>query len=105
MKHARQKLNRYLRLRERKSWDDVPTWGLMMFGLIATMEAGYYGFVLQKFAPDFLEIANAQPIESWASATFLACVAILSGIGLQFFIWSVAAAGLMAILQKRVFNI
>lgn len=105
MKHTLQKLARHITPRKRKSWDEVSTWGLAMFGLIATTEAGYYGYMLEKFAPDFLEIANAQPIASWSSATFLACAGIISGFGLQFFIWSVAATGSVALLQKRVFGI
>ena len=105
MKYAFWKLVRRLTPPKRKSWDDVSTGMLMMFGLIATAEAGYYAYVLQKFVPDFLDLATAEAMSIWLNATFLACVGVLSGIGLLFFIWSIAAAGSVALLQKRVFGI
>jgi hypothetical protein len=105
VKHILWKLARHLSPRKRKSWDEVSTPILLVLGLLATMEAGYYGYVLQKFAPDFLDLANGLPVSTWLNTTFLACAMILSGIGFQFFIWSIAAAGSVALLQKRVFGI
>jgi len=104
MKLALIKLARRLIPRKRKSWDDVSSWMLVVLGLVSTTEAGYYGYVLQRFAPDFLKIVDTHTLASWLNVTFLACVGILSVIGLQFFFWTVAATGSVALLQKRLFG-
>ena len=98
-------LGRYAALRRYKSWSDVPTAIILLMGLIAMLEVGYYGYILHKFGPDFIDITNAQPIATWASGSFIACVILLSGVGFQFFVWSVAATGLVVLLQKRVFDV
>jgi hypothetical protein len=95
----------YFGRRRYKDWSDVPTGLVSLFAIVASMEAGYYGYVFQKVAPGFLDLANTQPLSTWLSAAFFACISILAAIGFQFFIWSVAAAGSVALLQKRFFGI
>ena len=94
-----------LRTRQRKSWDEVPSGIVLLLACVAAVEAAYFGYAFAKFAPDFITQVDANASEAVRSPAFWACTIILLGIGFQALIWSIAAAGSSAILQKRFFGV
>jgi hypothetical protein len=98
-------LARLFRPRPRKPWSDVSTPVVFVLALLTSLEASYFTYVIGRFGPEFLTIADSAPLGSWASWSFFWCVVFPSMIGVQAIVWGVFAAGMLAILQKRFFQI
>lgn len=98
------KLFARLRVRQRTSWDEVPSGIVLLLACVAALEAAYFGYVFAKFAPDFMTLVDANASEAFGRPAFWACTIILLDVGLQALIWPIAAAGSSAILQKRFFG-
>lgn len=89
-----------LKMRKRRSWDEVPTFIIFLLAIASWAEAGFYGCVLKKFGPDYVDLAN-QP-GAMSNIPFLVAGGLLLLIGVQLFIWGFAAKNLTAVLEKRV---
>jgi hypothetical protein len=96
---------RLFRPRRRKPWSEVSTPVVFVLALLTSLEASYFTYVIGRFGPEFLRIADAAPLATWTSCQFFLCVAILAAIGVQAIVWGVSAAGMLGILQKRFFDI
>lgn len=94
-----------LRPRRRTSWDEVHSGVVLLLTCVAALEAAYFGYVFGKFAPDFVDLVNANANEAAASPAFWASTIILLAIGFQAIIWGIAAAAFSTVLQKRVFGV
>ena len=107
MKKHIQKAARYLapRKAKSKSWNDVSNFMVLLLGLTSAAGAAYYNYGFGKFAPEFVEIVNKQPLQSLATTQLVICAILLSAIGVLAFIWSIAAAGMATIIVKRAFGV
>lgn len=91
---------RRLQPRKRDSWDDVSTAIIFLLALICWTEAGLYGYLVKTVAPDYLELSNQAG--AWTNASFLISGGLLALVGVQLFIWALAAKNLTTILEKRI---
>lgn len=83
----------------RRSWDETSTWIVFAFAIACWAEAGFYGYVIKRFGPDYLNLSN-QP-GAWSNPRFLLCGFVLAVVGVQCFAWRIAAKSLTTILEKR----
>lgn len=94
-----------VRPRKREKWDDVPMAVIALLAATCSLEALFYSAVMKDAGLPFLELANKAPFSEWSDTAFLCCLALTALIASQVAIWSFAAAGLVKILQKRVFGV
>lgn len=67
-----------------KAFTEMPDWFIVFFALSGFLVAGFYGYVLEKVAPDYLETANKTPLDQWGWKGWL-LTAILAALG--FMVW------------------
>lgn len=77
----------YAKWRNRKTYKtyaEMPDWMVAYLALSGFLVAGFYGYVLSKVVPDYLETANKVPLNEWGWKGWL-LTAILVALG--FTVW------------------
>lgn len=82
-------LARMPKFRKKRNWDEVPTLLLFIIAFLCWSEASFYTYVVTRFGPDYLELANEPG--AMANLRFLCIGAILLVIAVQVFVWGMAA--------------
>lgn len=101
MTNLLKQFERLKRLKPRKrGWDEVPTSVVFLLALVCSAEAGFYGLLLKRFAPQYIELSSLP--EAWTSGSFLLAGVLLAVAGVQLFVWGLAAAEVTAILKPRL---
>jgi hypothetical protein len=70
----------------RKSYTfaEMPDWLVAIFALFSFLIAGFYGYVLEKVVPEYLETANKIPLDQWGWKGWLVTAILAS---LSFMVW------------------
>lgn len=66
--------------RKFEMFSEMPDWLVAFFGLSGFLIAGFYGYVLDKVVPDYLETANKIPFGDWGWIGWM-LAAILAALG------------------------
>ena len=67
-----------------KTFTEMPDWLIVFFALSGFLVAGFYGYVLGKVVPDYLETTNNVSLGQWGWQGWL-LTAILAALG--FMVW------------------
>ena len=67
-----------------KTFFEMPDWLVAFFALSGFLVAGFYGYVLGKVIPEYLEAANKVPLSQWGWQGWL-LTGILAALG--FMVW------------------
>lgn len=81
----------------------MPNGLLSFFALAGFIVAGYFGFVLQKVIPDFIDVANKTPISDWG---WKGCMVLIILGFLAFIVWLFGSVSLRCngLLKDRLFK-
>lgn len=75
------------KMEDRKKYNtfsEMPDWLVVFFALSSFIVAAFYGYVLGKVVPEYLEIANQTPLHQWGWRGWVVTI-ILSAIA--FIVW------------------
>lgn len=82
---------------------DMPTVLVAGFSIAGFCVSGFYGFVLTKVVPDYLDVANKTPLDAWGIKGWL-LTAILVVLGLTTWFFGSIAMCCNKILRERWFK-
>ncbi|MFD0928658.1 hypothetical protein ACFQ1T_02585 [Methylophilus glucosoxydans] len=85
------------------SYAEMPTAFVAFFALSGFLVSGFYGFVLAKVVPEYLEVANKTPLATWGIKGWL-LTAILGALGLTTWFYGSIAVRCNTILRERLFK-
>ena len=85
------------------SYAEMPTVFVAFFALCGFLVSGFYGFVLAKVVPEYLEVANKTPLDTWGIKGWL-LTAILGALGLTTWFFGSIAVRCNTILRERLFK-
>jgi hypothetical protein len=94
-------LARMPKIRKERGWDEIPTLLLFIIAFLCWGEASFYTYVVTKFGPDYLELANEPG--AMTNLRFLCIGGMLLVIAVQVFVWGMAAKKLTGLLENRLF--
>ena len=78
----------------------MPDWLVAFFALSGFLVAGFYGYILSKAAPEYLEIANKIPFSQWGWQGWL-CSILLASLGLMVWFFGSVSLRCNGILHER----
>lgn len=79
---------------------EMPDSLVAFFALAGFLVAGFYGYVLGKVLPDYLEVANKVPFGQWGLKGWLV-TGILAGLGLMVWFFGSVSWRCNGILRDR----
>ncbi|WP_144983174.1 hypothetical protein [Halomonas sp. C22] len=85
------------------SYAEMPTTLVAFFALSGFLVSGFYGFFLAKVVPEYLEVANKTPLDTWGTAGWL-LTAILGALGLTTWVFGAVAVRCNTILREKLFK-
>jgi len=81
----------------------MPTVLITSFALCGFLVSGFYGFVLAKVVPEYLEVANRTPLDTWGINGWLLTV-IIGALGLTTWFFGSITVRCNTILRERLFK-